>query len=45
MNTVDKYQGRDKDCIIISFVRSNTKKNVRSVTISFESLFSLYVEV
>jgi DNA replication ATP-dependent helicase Dna2 len=27
--TVDKYQGRDKDCIIISLVRSNPQKNVR----------------
>ncbi|KAI9307426.1 AAA domain-containing protein, partial [Cunninghamella echinulata] len=23
ISTIDKYQGRDKDCILISFVRSN----------------------
>jgi len=28
MNTVDKYQGRDKSCIIMSFVRSNNSGNV-----------------
>jgi DNA replication ATP-dependent helicase Dna2 len=28
--TVDKYQGRDKDCIIMSLVRSNPSKNVRT---------------
>ena len=27
--TIDKYQGRDKDCVIISLVRSNTQGNVR----------------
>ena len=26
--TVDKYQGRDKDCVIVSFVRSNAEKNI-----------------
>ncbi|KAJ3062291.1 Tripartite DNA replication factor, partial [Podochytrium sp. JEL0797] len=26
--TVDKYQGRDKKCVVVSLVRSNAKKNV-----------------
>lgn len=30
VNTVDKYQGRDKSVIIVSFVRSHTDGNVRS---------------
>jgi DNA replication ATP-dependent helicase Dna2 len=28
VHTVDKYQGRDKDCVIISLVRNNAKRNV-----------------
>ena len=28
INTVDKYQGRDKSCIIVSLVRSNEHCNV-----------------
>ncbi len=31
VNTVDKYQGRDKECIIISFVRSNSKGSVSMI--------------
>eukprot|EP00850_Spirogloea_muscicola_P003650 SM000015S01150 [mRNA] locus=s15:37809:45597:- [translate_table: standard] len=27
VHTIDKYQGRDKDCIIVSFVRSSTNDN------------------
>lgn len=27
-STIDKYQGRDKECIIISLVRSNSNQNV-----------------
>lgn len=26
--TIDKYQGRDKDCVIISLVRNNDTGNV-----------------
>jgi DNA replication ATP-dependent helicase Dna2 len=29
--TVDRYQGRDKDCILLSLVRSNTEQNVMSI--------------
>ena len=28
VNTIDRYQGRDKDCIIISLVRSNSRRVV-----------------
>lgn len=35
VNTIDKYQGRDKECIILSFVRSNSKGNV-STKASYE---------
>ena len=31
VNTVDKYQGRDKECIIVSCTRSNSKGNVSGV--------------
>ncbi|XP_030549255.2 DNA replication ATP-dependent helicase/nuclease JHS1 isoform X3 [Rhodamnia argentea] len=27
IHTIDKYQGRDKDCILVSFVRSNKEGN------------------
>eukprot|EP00850_Spirogloea_muscicola_P021699 SM000258S09115 [mRNA] locus=s258:101308:109073:- [translate_table: standard] len=27
VHTIDRYQGRDKDCIIVSFVRSSTNDN------------------
>lgn len=33
--TADRSQGRDKDCIIISFVRSNADRKVRQSTFSF----------
>ncbi|XP_020085618.1 DNA replication ATP-dependent helicase/nuclease DNA2 isoform X2 [Ananas comosus] len=32
VHTIDKYQGRDKDCVIVSFVRSS--KNVKACTSS-----------
>ena len=28
ISTVDKFQGRDKDCIIVSLVRSNYESRV-----------------
>ncbi|KAG5438491.1 hypothetical protein PCANB_002595 [Pneumocystis canis] len=31
INTADSFQGRDKDCIIISFVRSNDKNEIGSL--------------
>ena len=31
VSTVDKYQGRDKDCIIVSLVRSNTERRIGSL--------------
>ena len=31
VNTVDKYQGRDKECILVSCTRSNSKGNVSTV--------------
>ncbi|CAI9714834.1 Hypothetical predicted protein [Octopus vulgaris] len=30
VNTVDQYQGRDKDIIIVTFVRSSSKENLKS---------------
>ena len=32
VSTVDKYQGRDKDCIIMSFARSNQEGNVSALS-------------
>ena len=29
VHTVDKFQGKDKDCIVISFVRSNPDGHVK----------------
>ncbi len=34
VSTVDRYQGRDRDCVILSFVRSNAHHNVRRLFIS-----------
>lgn len=31
VNTVDRYQGRDKECILLSCVRSNDKGNVSAL--------------
>lgn len=28
VSTIDKYQGRDRDCVIISLVRSNFDRNI-----------------
>ena len=32
VSTIDKYQGKENDCIILSFVRSNTEHRVRHET-------------
>ncbi|KAL3693543.1 hypothetical protein R1sor_007194 [Riccia sorocarpa] len=31
INTIDKFQGRDKDCVLISFVRSNGQQQAGSL--------------
>ena len=28
VSTVDRFQGRDKECIVVSLVRSNVEQNV-----------------
>jgi len=33
MHTIDKYQGRDKDCILVSFVRSNNQSKKLGIII------------
>lgn len=37
VNTVDKYQGRDKSVIIVSFVRSSLEANVSKVAFAYQS--------
>jgi DNA replication ATP-dependent helicase Dna2 len=41
--TADKSQGRDKECIIISMVRSNDQQHVRPFALlrSYEKLTSI----
>uniref|UniRef100_A0A0L8G725 DNA replication ATP-dependent helicase/nuclease n=1 Tax=Octopus bimaculoides TaxID=37653 RepID=A0A0L8G725_OCTBM len=34
VNTVDQYQGRDKDIIIVTFVRNSSKENLKSCNVS-----------
>ncbi|CAJ0752100.1 24653_t:CDS:2 [Entrophospora sp. SA101] len=38
VSTVDKYQGRDKACILVSFVRSNSKEMVGELLTDFRRL-------
>ena len=50
VHTIDKYQGRDKSCVIVSFVRSNPTDVVRnSVTndriFSDDQIFIILVQV
>ena len=33
VHTLDKYQGRDKDCILVSFVRSNNQSKKLGIII------------
>jgi DNA replication ATP-dependent helicase Dna2 len=39
--TADRSQGRDKDCIIISFVRSNEEGSVSVPWMTFMKIFTL----
>lgn len=48
ISTVDGFQGREKEAIIISMVRSNPKKEVTLVTpisVGFSGKNSLYIKV
>ena len=45
ISTVDGFQGREKEAIIISMVRSNSKKEVNTVNAcNLLELFKLYVK-
>ena len=38
VDTVDKFQGRDKECIIISMVRSNANRNIGSLLLDWRRI-------
>ncbi|OQS04656.1 DNA2-like helicase [Thraustotheca clavata] len=38
ISTIDKYQGRDKDVILVSFVRSNANKNVGELLLDWRRI-------
>ena len=43
VNTVDKYQGRDKSCLLVSFVRSNRESKVSEAGIKSQLSIANYL--
>ena len=38
VSTVDRFQGRDKHCIIVSLVRSNSDRNIGTILLDWKRL-------